>query len=48
MASNPTFGDRMFMEAEGIYAAIERGEVQDATAALLDAQYRASSADDES
>lgn len=36
------YNDRMFMESEAVYAAIERGEVQDVTAALMDAQVNAS------
>jgi hypothetical protein len=42
----PNFQDRMFMESEAVYAAIERGEVQDVQAALMDAQHRASGDDD--
>lgn len=41
--SEPSFEDRMFMESEAVYAAIQRGEVQDVTAALMEAQMRASS-----
>lgn len=40
------FQDRMFMEGEAVYAAICRGEVDDVEAAMLDAQARASEADD--
>ncbi|MET7458025.1 hypothetical protein ABZT03_40510 [Streptomyces sp. NPDC005574] len=41
-----TFANRMFRESEDVYAAIERGEVTDVEAALLDAQVRASVADE--
>jgi hypothetical protein len=36
------YNDRMFMESEAVYAAIQRGEVQDVQAALMDAQLNAS------
>ncbi|MGA5128112.1 hypothetical protein ACPCAG_33020 [Streptomyces pseudogriseolus] len=42
MAEQPTFHDRMFLESEAVYAAIQRGEVADVSAALMDAQVRAS------
>lgn len=42
-----TFEDRMFLESEAIYAAIERGEVQDVQAALMEAQVRASQEEDD-
>lgn len=42
------FDDQMFMASEAVYAAIERGEVADVEAALMDAQFRASQANDES
>ncbi|MER0485102.1 hypothetical protein ABR737_43430 [Streptomyces sp. Edi2] len=46
MAEN--FEDRMFMASEAVYAAIERREVADVEAALMDAQFAASQADEES
>lgn len=39
------FQDRMFMGSEAVYAAIERGEVQDVEAALMDVQAKASEED---
>lgn len=39
------FQDRMFMAGEAVYAAIERGEVQDVEAALMDAHAQASEED---
>jgi hypothetical protein len=44
--ADTTFTDRMFLESEAVYAAIERGEVADVTAALMDAQANASSDDE--
>ncbi len=46
----PSFQDRMFMEGQAVYAAIERGELDgpDAVdAALMDGHLRASSSDDQ-
>lgn len=40
------FQDRMFMASEAVYAAIDRGEVQDVQAALMDAQVQASTEED--
>lgn len=40
--SEPNFSDRMFLQSEQVYAAIERGEVDDVQAALMDAQAQAS------
>ncbi|MGW2826380.1 hypothetical protein ACWC24_36155 [Streptomyces sp. NPDC001443] len=39
------FQDRMFMGSESVYAAIERGEVQDVEAALMEVQAQASDED---
>ncbi|MFI6663085.1 hypothetical protein ACIBL8_47290 [Streptomyces sp. NPDC050523] len=36
------FQDRMFLASEAVYAAIERGDVQDVEAALTDAHLQAS------
>jgi hypothetical protein len=41
--TDPTFNDRMFLAGQAVYESIERGEVQDAEAALMDAQAAASS-----
>jgi hypothetical protein len=35
------FQDRMFMASEAVYSAIERGEVQDVEAALMEAHLQA-------
>lgn len=43
--AEPTFADRFFLASEAVYAGIERGEVQDVQAALMEAQAAAS--DDE-
>lgn len=40
--SEPNFSDRMFLQSEQVYAAIERGEVDDVEAALMQAQTDAS------
>ncbi|MCP9994400.1 hypothetical protein [Streptomyces albogriseolus] len=40
--AEPNFQDRMFLESEAVYAAVQRGEVADVSAALMDAQVRAS------
>lgn len=40
--ADPTFADRMFLASEAVYASIERGEVQDVQAALIEAQINAS------
>ncbi|MEU9396918.1 hypothetical protein AB0D86_43875 [Streptomyces sp. NPDC048324] len=40
------FDDRMYLGSQAVYEAICRGEVQDVEAALLDAQLKASEADD--
>lgn len=45
--SEPTFNDRMFLAGEAIYAAIERGEHPDVEAALMQAQFDASSDDEQ-
>lgn len=37
-----SFQDRMFLAGEAVYAAIERGEVDDVDAALMQAQADAS------
>ena len=43
--SEPTFSDRMFLASEAVYAALERGEVDDVEAALMQAQVDASTDD---
>ena len=43
--AEPTFTDRMFLASEAVYASIERGEVQDVQAALMEAQATASDDD---
>ncbi|MFF8100138.1 hypothetical protein ACF07S_10240 [Streptomyces sp. NPDC016640] len=40
-----TFQDRMFLAGEAVYAGIERGDVEDVQAALMDAQAQASDND---
>ncbi|MEH0423140.1 hypothetical protein [Streptomyces sp. B21-083] len=40
--ADTTFTDRMFLASEAVYAAIERGEVQDVQASLIEAQINAS------
>lgn len=43
--AEPTFGDRHFLASQGVYEAIQRGEIQGAAAveaALMDAQLEAS------
>lgn len=39
------FTDRMFLASEAVYAGIERGDVEDVQAALMDAQAQASDDD---
>jgi hypothetical protein len=41
------YQDRMFMESEAVYAQIQQGQCPDVEAALMDAQLRASQADDQ-
>ncbi|MER6296871.1 hypothetical protein [Streptomyces althioticus] len=36
------FDDRMFLAGEAVYQQIEQGQVEDVTAALMDAQLQAS------
>lgn len=40
--ADPTFADRMFLASEAVYASIERGDVQDVQASLIEAQINAS------
>lgn len=40
--AEPSFADRMFLASEAVYAGIERGEVQDVQASLIEAQINAS------
>lgn len=39
------FDDRMFMASQAVYEQIEKGQVQDVEAALMDAQLQASEED---
>ena len=45
MGNEMTFQDRMFLESEAVYQQIQQGQCQDAQAALMEAQMRASADD---
>lgn len=45
MSDQPNLDDRMFLRGEAVYAQIARGEVQDVTAALMNAHLEESTED---